>query len=178
MIDEFNNDIKYDFKNMQFKRTITDGQYDANGTETWCYTLNLWHQDMCQDASIVGNTLQNDEGYVTGVYDNKFGYATVYDLLIEGMDTFALALGGNVVLSFVNDGYFGIYSNTIGNGFNSNTIGNYFNSNTIGNNFHHNKVGNNFYSNIIGNDFSNRTISDDTSDKNYGNSGVELATKS
>lgn len=179
LIDEFNNDIKYDFKNIQFKRTITDGQYDAtNGTETWCYTLNVWYEDICQDASIVGNTLPNDEGYVKGVYDNVFGYTTVYDFSIEGADTFAFALGDNVVLSFDDAGYYvGIKSNTVGNSFNSNTIGNGFSSNTIGNHFGGNIIGNDFASNTIGNAFNNKTISDSTWYKNYGNNGVELATK-
>lgn len=217
LIDEFNNDIKYDFKNIQFKRKLTDGQYDAtNGTDTWCYTLNIWYNAMCQDASIVGNTLLNDEGFVKGVYDNKFGYVTAYDLTIEGVDTFAFALGDNLVLSFCDvDGYYyGIHSNTIGNSFYFNTIGDSFNSNTIRNNFHSNTIGNNFEnntienafnantignafcaniigtyfsnntigddfnSNTIGNGFGNKTISNSTWYKNYGNNGVELATKS
>lgn len=215
LIDEFNNDIKYDFKNIQFKRKITNGQYDAtNGTETWCYTLNIWYDGMCQDASIVGNTLPNDEGFVNGVYDNKFGYATAYDVYIEGVNTFAFALGNNVVLSTFEGVYYGFYSNTIGNSFNSNTVGNGFSSNTIGNHFGGNIIGNdftsntignaftintiesvftanvienyfggntirgNFEANMIGNRFSNKTISNDTYYKNYGNNGVELATKS
>lgn len=179
LIDEFNNDIKYDFKNIQFKRKLTDGQYDATkGTDTWCYTLNLWYNDMCQDASIIGNTLPNDEGFVNGVCDNKFGYATANDLSLEGVSTFAFALGNNVVLSFDDDGYVGIYSNTIGNSFYSNTIGNASYGNTIGNGFSSNIIGNNFFFNTIGNKFSNKTISDRTGYKNYGNNGVELATKS
>ena len=178
LIDEFNNDIKYDFKNIQFKRTITNGQYNGNGTETWCYTLNIWYNGMCQDASIVGNTMPNDEGYVTGVYDNIFGYATAYDLYIEGVNTFAFALGNNVVLSFDDGGYFGIHSNTIGSNFNGNTIGSNFNGNTIGSNFNGNTIGNNFNGNTIGNYCASKTISDNTSYANYGNNGVELATKS
>lgn len=195
LIDEFNNDIKYDFKNIQFKRTITDGQYDANGTETWCYTLNLWYNDMCQDASILGNTLPNEDGGINGVYDNVFGYITA-DGIDIGVNTFAFALGNNVVLSFDDDGYFGIYSNTIGNGFASNTIGNHFmdntignwcfnntigndfTDNTIGNSFNGNTIGNGVNSNTIGNLFFGKTISNGTSAKNYGNNGVELATKS
>lgn len=180
LIDEFNNDIKYDFKNIQFKRKLTNGQYNANGTETWCYTLNLWYNDLCQDASIVGNTLLNDEGFVNGVYGNDFGYATAYDISIEGVSTFAFALGNNVVLSFYKEGngYYGIYSNTVGNSFYNNTIGNEFNYNMIGNNFINNIIGILFSNNTIGNVFTNKTISDNTSAKNYGNNGVELATKS
>lgn len=200
LIDEFNNDIKYDFKNIQFMRTITDGQYDEEADNTWCYTLNVWYDDMCQDASIVGNTILNDEGYISGVYDNNFGYATAYDLGIVGIggvDTFAFALGNNVVLSLNEGGaYYGINSNTIGNAFYSNTIGDVSYSNIIGNGFSSNIIGNGFRGNIIGhdfssntigsgvcfnmigNDFSSKTISDNTSYKNYGNNGVELATKS
>lgn len=179
LIDEFNNDIKYDFKNIQFKRKITNGQYDAaNGTETWCYTLNVWYNNMCQDASIVGNTLLDDEGYIAGVYDNIFGYATAYDLTIDGVDTFAFALGNNVVLSFDDDGYYGIYSNTIGNGFHNNTIWNNFQNNTIGNYFRNNTIVNTFNSNTIGNNFQDKQISTAFQYTNYGNNGVELATKS
>lgn len=216
LIDEFNNDIKYDFKNIQFKRKITNGQYDAtNGTETWCYTLNLWYDGMCQDASIVGNTLPNDEGFINGVYDNKFGCATAFDLYLEGVSTFAFALGDNVVLSLDDTGYYyGIFSNTIedrfifntignfsfcgntigrsfqgniiGANFDNNTIGSDFKNNTINSSFHFNTIGNSFGSNIInksfrvnivGNNFNNKTINDNTSGKNYGNNGVELATK-
>ena len=158
LIDEFNNDIKYDFKNIQFLRPITDGQYDEKGEDTWCYTLNLWYNDMCQDASIVGNTLPNDEGSVSGVYDNNFGYVTAYDIYIEGVNTFAFTLGDNVVLSFDNAGYYGIHSNTIGDRFYSNTIGNSFSCNTILNTFNRNTIGNEFYSNKIGNDFYANTI--------------------
>lgn len=170
LVDEFNNDIKYDFKNIQFKRTITDGQYDKKGTDTWCYTLNLWYNNMCQDASIVGNTLLNDEGFVTGVYDNKFGCATAYDLNIEGVNTFAFALGNNVILSFDDSAYYGIHSNTIKNSCYSNTIGDNFVYNTILSNFNHNTIGNHFYSNKIGNDFFDNTIGNDFYGNIIGNS--------
>ena len=41
LIDEFNNDVAYDFKNIQYVRPLTDGEYDADhGEDTWVYTLN------------------------------------------------------------------------------------------------------------------------------------------
>lgn len=53
LIDEWNNDCPYDFKNIQFLRPLTDGMYDEDGgTNTWCYTtgetaldidLSIWH---------------------------------------------------------------------------------------------------------------------------------------
>lgn len=42
MIDEFGNDCPYDFKNIQFKIKLTNGQYDpTNGTDSWVYTFNV-----------------------------------------------------------------------------------------------------------------------------------------
>lgn len=170
LIDEFNNDIKYDFKNIQFKRTITDGAYDANGTETWCYTLNLWANDTCKDASIFGNTLAFDS-YIAGVYANNFGYCTAYNLS-SGPNSFAFALGDNVILS-VDDGYgyyIGMYSNTIGNNFHNNTIsGDFFHENKIGDVFTNNIIDNSFYVNTIGNEFRGNTIGDSCSFNTIGN---------
>ena len=178
LIDEFNNDIKYDFKNIQFKRKLHDGAYDADyGHDTWCYTLNVWYNDMCQDASIVGNTLLTDEDYVVGVYDNNFGCATALDIYVEGVNTFAFVLGDNVVLSYDDDGYYGIHSNriesgfyinTIGKGFSYNIIGNGFNYNRIGNDFCSNIIGNNFYRNIIGSEFTVNTIGNFVHDNTIG----------
>lgn len=213
MIDEWNNDCPYDFKNIQFKRKLTDGQYDKNGTETWCYTLNLWYNDMCQDASIVGNTLTDDEYKISGVHSNSFGY-TSFDYPIEEPNIFTFALNDNVILSIIEDSYYyGIYdnnfgeyfnNNTIGSGCDSNIIGNHFNGNIIRNGFRNNSIGNYFIGNSIGdgfegnviggsfnsnningifignfvaNSFEDITISSVTRGKNYGNNGVELATK-
>lgn len=41
LIDEFNNDVGYDFKNIQYVRPVTDGEYDPdNGEDTWVYTFS------------------------------------------------------------------------------------------------------------------------------------------
>ena len=55
LIDEFNNDVAYDFKSIQFVRKLTDGEYDADtGTDTWVYTFNGWDGDnsVCIDTSV------------------------------------------------------------------------------------------------------------------------------
>ena len=97
LIDEFNNDIKYDFKNIQFKRKLTDGQYDVN--------------DMCQDASIVGNTLPNDEGIVVGVYNNFIQTLNGYNVIGQNSRQ---ALSNNCILSEVfDDAYYGVYGCSI-----------------------------------------------------------------
>lgn len=40
LIDEFNNDCPYDFKNIQFVRPLTDGDYDPEGEDTFVYTIS------------------------------------------------------------------------------------------------------------------------------------------
>lgn len=57
LIDEFNNDCPYDFKNIQYVRPLTNGAYDANGTDTLVYTFNKYDSDnsVCVDATIESN---------------------------------------------------------------------------------------------------------------------------
>lgn len=63
LIDEFNNDVAYDFKNIQYVRKLTDGVYDAdNGTDEWCYTFN---------AGTDGNEGLQDASMMTGIYDTE-----------------------------------------------------------------------------------------------------------
>ena len=103
MIDEYNNDCPYDFKNIQFKRyKITKskssglvGTYlateansdigleiDNNDSKmfyTFSYlgelnTLTEYRGETLEDASIIGNTLQSDDGSSYGVYGNTIKY--------------------------------------------------------------------------------------------------------
>ena len=61
LIDEWNNDVPYDFKNIQFIRPMTDGEYDAdNGEDTWCYTFSDWESD---NSFIYDISLKYDEEY-------------------------------------------------------------------------------------------------------------------
>lgn len=56
LIDEFNNDVPYDFKNIQYKSKIdtTSGEYDSQGVDTWVYTFNMFDVDnsLCLDGSL------------------------------------------------------------------------------------------------------------------------------
>lgn len=53
LIDEFNNDIPYDFKNIQFKRKLNAaGDYDPeSGENTWVYTFSLNDDGIVVDAT-------------------------------------------------------------------------------------------------------------------------------
>ena len=177
LIDEYNNDIKYDFKNIQFTRPLTDGAYDEGGEDTWCYTFNLvkYNEDSdtygdCEDASIIGNTIiDSGEEVILGVYDNIFGRCLSYleDIYIE---SFTFSLGNNVILSVDDNEYEGIHSNRIGNNFRNNTIGGNFIKNNIGNDFFDNKIGASFQGNIIGNHLSDSKIGIGVKNNTFGNS--------
>ena len=110
MIDEWNNDCPYDFKNIQFKRyKITKskssslvGTYlateaksdigleiDDNDSKMF-YTLSYlgeldeqsaYRGETLEDASIIGNTLQSDDSSPYGVHGNTIKY--YFDVGIE-----------------------------------------------------------------------------------------------
>ena len=93
LIDEFNNDVAYDFKNIQFVRKLTDGEYDADtGTNTWVYTFTGWDSDnsASYDCSMTWNV---DDGYC---YDNKIS------AVADENNDLKIVLPDNVFLSYSN----------------------------------------------------------------------------
>lgn len=56
LIDEWNNDVPYDFKNIQFVRPMSDKGYDPDsGEDAWVYTFNTYSTDIeYVDSSNVG----------------------------------------------------------------------------------------------------------------------------
>ena len=169
LIDEFNNDIKYDFKNILFTRNLTDGAYDSEGEATWCYTLNVWHEGACKDASVIGNTLSRENDIVVGVYSNNFGYVSCYSVGIT-KTSFVFCLGNNVVLSIdYGNEYYGFYNNMIGDGSYNNTFGDYCYSNTFVSHCHGNTFGTDCYSNAFGNYCYNNTFGNSCYSNTFGN---------
>lgn len=89
LIDEWNNDVPYDFKNIQFVRPMTDGEYDLNGENTWAYTFNAYNADegICYDATMI-NGIKIDDGetccknnyftVMTNPSQRKLNYGIVY----------------------------------------------------------------------------------------------------
>jgi hypothetical protein len=181
MVDEWNNDLPYDFKNAQFYRAAADVSYiDADG---YYYTFAYLYDGDFVDFSVRGNYDLTDDDYgAKGVYchNNKIGLyqkhnGTNYLLALnniviynnqeyfnQGIKSNLIGLNcyDNTIADFfyyntIKDNF---YSNTIGNTFYSNTIGNNFNENTIENGFHSNTIENGFNSNTIGNMFNNNTI--------------------
>ena len=149
LIDEFNNDCPYDFKNLMFKRSAqwfatkagTAWANDVLGTvpitDQWYYTFS-WvdENDNVFDLSIIGNdgTLKSDTESIYGCYNNKISLHNGGWEDIQS-DKFLQILNNNVIVNSANyDGglFYGCFSNTFGNGCSSNTFGSYCYSNTFG----------------------------------------------
>ena len=95
LIDEWNNDVPYDFKNIQFLRKIgNDGFIDLRGgTDTYVYTFSVCNDDNKElsDYSVTCKTFLDDEGIPAFCYKNKI-MAVVGELHILN----------NVVFHFLN----------------------------------------------------------------------------
>lgn len=138
LIDEFNNDCPYDFKNIMFKRDITDSEklsswaQDVLGqyTSTYYFYTFSWvdENNNVFDLSIIGNDgrLKSDTQSIYGCYDNKISLCNGGWEDIQS-DKFLQILNNNVIVNSANyDGglFYGCYSNTFGSGCYSNTFGN------------------------------------------------------
>ena len=176
IIDENNNECSYDFKNIMFKRPLTNGYYDRDsGVDTWVYTFTWVDENIdIQDLSIVGQTLTDYEGKLTGIYGNKIKSCSAYSYIdSESM----YALNDNVFISnysYDSGYYYGCYLNTFGNNCYSNTFGYECSMNTFGNNCYSNTFVNNCYSNTFGNrcysnTFENRCYSNTFGDECHSN---------
>ena len=178
MIDEYNNDCPYDFKNIQFKRyKITSskssslvGTYlaivanpdmgleiDNNDSKmfyTFSYlgelnTLTEYRGEILEDASIIGNTLQSDDGGVYGVHGNTIKY--YFNSSIENSKPIQ-SLNNIVFLTYsIDDEYYGCYSNSFDIDCFNNSFGNQCFGNSFGNQCQSNLFGNGCAINLFGN---------------------------
>ena len=199
MKDEWNNECPYDFKNIQFKRYMIDtcekvpslegnylgikrGQGYTIDTDDfiWNYTFTWVNEnDEVEDCSIVGQTLINDEGQYSGVFNNKIASVSAFSVIhSQEPESFQFALNSIVIQAtygYEDGTFYGIHGNTFGNNCSNNTFGNncsgntfgndclrntfgdYCSNNTFGNNCSGNKFGNEYYNNRFGNNCSNNT---------------------
>lgn len=131
MIDEFNNDVPYDFKNIQFKRKLTDGELDLDsGIDTWVYTFTMSDliADKVVDISLKQNTEYDDDESQYRECANNSVKEAILDYQPDGL--IRIQLNDNVFLSVfdnnASDSYYGCYANTFGYNCYGNTFGNSF----------------------------------------------------
>ena len=200
MIDEYNNDCPYDFKNIQFKRyKITEskssglvGTYlaiesnpdiglgiDSNDSKMF-YTFSYLGRgrlrlqaEILEDASIIGNILQSGNGSPYGVYGNTIKY--YFDSSIENSKPIQ-SLNNIVFLTYSNDDiYYGCYSNSFSNNCFNNSFGNMCSINSFGDMCQGNSFGDGCYDNSFGdmcqgNSFGDMCQGNSFGDMCYGNS--------
>lgn len=174
MIDEWNNDCPYDFKNIRFKRKLANGEYyPESGVDTWVYTFTWVDENYdVLDLSIVGPTLSNDESMYPGIFGNTIKECSEFAIYPDEQGSqFRLMLSNNVLIfSYYFDyGYFyGCYSNTFGNNCYSNTLGNSCYSNTFGNGCYSNTFRNNCYYNAFGDSCYSNTLGHECYSNSFG----------
>ena len=186
MIDEWNNDCPYDFKNIQFKRyKITKanssdlvGTYlglnnsyikgisvDANDSKmfyTFSYLgklqeLNEYEGSVLEDASIIGNTLASDINSPYGVLNNSI--KPVINASSEGRDI--IDVESTETIQILNNIVF------LTNSEDDNLYYGCF-SNSFGNDCHYNSFGTNCSSNSFGSDCHYNSFGSDCHYNSFG----------
>ena len=191
MIDEFNNDVPYDFKNIQFKHpkdtttyphyyyTFASGNVEDNtdcslGIACICYSNTI------KNTTLVGENINETPLILNQIIfignmcvSNTFGY----DCQTNSFGDFC---GYNTFGNMCRDNTFGAgcFANTFGVGFTGNTFGTNCQSNTFGTNCQSNTFGDTCQSNTFGDTCQSNTFGDtcqsnilgnDCTDNTFGN---------
>ena len=185
MIDEWNNDVPYDFKNIQFYR-----QWNSN-TSLWS-TVSYNNTGVpCYTFSSVGDSSTTEFTDMSLDIYNRI-YSNVIKKLSIDSDTGEQTLNNNCFFgTFCNGNTFEVDSgentfgdhcdtNTFGGGYSYNTVGNYYMRNTFGGTCYDNTFGNNCYDNTFGNNCHTNTFGNYCYNNTFGNgcSYIKLASTS
>lgn len=162
MIDEKNNDVPYDFKNIRFKLGLTNGLYNSSAsTLSWVYTFNAYDKNnsVIEDAWKACEKSAENECYnniIKPYYNgskqalNKIIFTNVYDSHYY-FTCFSNTFGYNCYDNIFSNSCFG---NTFGDMCANNTFGERCSSNTFGIDCCTNIFGNYIMLNIFGDSFS------------------------
>ena len=197
MIDEWNNDCPYDFKNIQFKRyKITKanssdlvGKYlgldenrnpasinvDKNDSKmfyTFSYLgafqeLTGYEGNVLEDASIIGNTLASDVSSPYGVLNNSI--KRIINTTSEGSDI--IVVESTETIQILNNIVFltNIGDDNFYYGCYNNSFGNNCSFNSFGNDCSFNSFGSGCYYNFFGNDCYDNSFGNGCCYNSFGN---------
>lgn len=182
MIDEFNNDCPYDFKNIKFARMVnSDGgiapvseEMPVAGDETveYFYTFSFIDAGNILDLSLIGGYLNNTT-IQNGVRDN----------IIKPY--IGSNVNGYISCQFLNDIVFvnkyngttgkfsGCYSNVFGNDCYSNTFGSECYCNKFDNGCYNNTLGDNCCGNSFGDGCQKNNIDSECNENTFGHKCLE-----
>ena len=175
MVDEWNNDCPYDFKNIQFIRCITLNDEVSGGMEilsvggdnyAYCYTFSCVNTDDLNiyDASIDCNHVVKGESVIaSGVHDNVIkSYIYNSDIDYENSKIMQQHLNNIVffdTMSYSDGMHAQCYSNIFGNNCYNNTFGYYCFENSFGSEC---------FNNIFGNMCSTNKLENCCNDNSFG----------
>ena len=163
--DEWGNECPYDFKHIQFKRTV-------DGVDNWYYTFT-WvdENDVVKDVSVVGQKLSTNNGHYSGVFNNQILPVSECKSHSCNGNKYRIVLNNIVFISsYSYSGAFnGCYGNKFGVNCYNNTFGNYCNCNTLGSECYNNTFGNGCANNILGNLCYGNTFGGECSYNTFGN---------
>ena len=164
LIDEWNNDCPYDFKNIKFLR---DGNY--------FYTFTVYDDADTEDivdVSTIQNRFKNDSNGYSAVFNNKINEVRLgpFDEIEGSYSNKSIKLNDIIFINRTSyDIFYGIKGNTFGNSCYNNTFGNDCSSNTFGNDCYGNTFGNGCYSNTFGNSCFYNTFGKNCYSNTFGN---------
>ena len=173
MIDEFNNDCPYDFKNIQFKRWYTTDSVATRLGLNGCY--------------MVANT-NSTAGNLSVVDDTNFIFAYTFSSQQTGGTQTDFSLDKNAVhcnvirprknslnnivfygdTNYMNTFDSGCYNNTFGGSCYNNSFGKYCYNNSFGNSCQYNSFGNNCLYNSLGNGSGNNSFGNNCRNNSFG----------
>ena len=171
MIDEKNNDLSYDFKNIQFYRDNTLEKYAGTAVgllaeDGYYYTFTDLSNGIVEDFSLTVLTNNNSIKTLTSTYgDGK----TLNNIVIVQFDNDEMQIQGNsfgfncysntFIRRFYSNTFSGYcYQNIINGVCYGNTFGTYFWGNTFGHQMYSNYIGNYCFRNNMGEYFYGNTI--------------------
>ena len=194
MIDEWNNDVPYDFKNIQFKHpndtttypyyyyTFASGNVEANTDHSLSISNNCYSNNIRGHMS-GGKMILNNIIFIGGnCYKNSFGSDCYFNAFGSGCNSnsFGNNCYNNTFLAYCTGNTFGtgchnnrFLVNCSGNTFEANcggnTFGNECSSNSFGNYCNNNTFGNYCYNNTLGNNCYSNTFKDSCNGNAFGN---------
>ena len=192
MIDEWNNDCPYDFKNIQFKRNLNfdngHAQFSEDGEETWVYTFagQSYHINNDEWSGMLDGSLESPFGHMSDENTSTFHDNVIkpYTMLYNGNDIRTECgiryLNGIVFLGHwesigsANDEdvpyYYAYccYSNSFENDCHSNSLGNRCNNNSFGEGCSSNSFGDECGENSFGNGFSSNSFGNSCTNNSFG----------
>lgn len=154
MIDEWNNDVPYDFKNIMFARDWSVIAPDSGLAGTiYCYTFSVFLDGFSEGATASDENVKAKE-CIESDGDGHFGNNLIrtYKRLVPSI------LNDIVFVTNWNNNSVYHYNNTFGSNCYGNTFGDECHHNSFGNDFSENIFGDFCYDNIFGNRCSNNSF--------------------